>query len=105
MPDMPLGLTDAELIAAVGSIFLPLGVAFVMRQTWSDRVRMFVTYVLYFIYTLGTMWFLNQLVFDETTEAKEVFRGFLFVAIIAYTSFKAYWQPSGITARLEARTN
>lgn len=101
-----LGFTDAELISAVGSIFLPLLIAFVMRQTWSDSIRVIVAYVCYFAYTFLTMWFLNQFVFEDgSMNAKEIVRGFLVVAVVAYTSFKLVWQPRGTTIKLEASTN
>src|SRR5687767_8471640 len=91
-----LGLSDADLISAVGAFFLPLLMAYVMRTTWSDRIRYTVSLMIYILYAFGAMWFLNQIVFDDTTTARDVVRGFLVSAVVGFGAFKLVWQPAGV---------
>lgn len=100
-----LGLTDADLISAFGAFFLPLLMAYVMRTTWTDRVRYTVSLVIYIAYAFLSMWFLNQIVFDDTTTAKDVVRAFLVSAVVGFGAFKLVWQPTGVTHQLERRSN
>jgi hypothetical protein len=100
-----LGLTDADLITAVGAFFLPLLMAYIMRSTWSDRVRYTVSLLIYIVYAFLAMWFLNQIVFDDTTTAKDVVRAFLVSAVVGYGAFKTVWQATGMTHSIEHSSN
>lgn len=100
-----LGLTDADLISAVGAFFLPLLMAYIMRTTWSDRVRYTVSLVIYIAYAFLAMWFLNQIVFDETTTARDVVRAFLVSAVVGFGAFKLVWQPTGVAHSIEHASN
>jgi hypothetical protein len=100
-----LGLTDADLITAVGAFFLPLLMAYVMRSTWSDRVRYGVSLLIYVVYAFVAMWFLNYLVFDDNTTAKDVVRAFLVSAVVGYGAFKTVWQATGVTHTIEHSAN
>lgn len=100
-----LGLSDADLITGVGAFFLPLLMAYVMRTTWTDRVRYTVSLLIYILYAFLSMWFLNQIIFDDNTTAKDVVRAFLLSAVVGYGAFKLVWQATGVTHTIEHSAN
>lgn len=100
-----LGLTDANLISGFGAAFLPLLMAYIMRTTWTDRVRYTVSLVIYIAYAFLSMWFLNMIVFDNNTDAKDIVRAFLVSAVVGFGAFKLVWQPTGVTHQLERASN
>jgi hypothetical protein len=102
MPDY-LGFTDAELVAGVGSFFMPLLIALYMKFKFSDQVRYLLSLLSYIVYTFAAMWFLNFIVFDQDTTTHAVVRGILLSAAVGYGSFKLVWQPTEITQTIEAK--
>lgn len=100
-----LGLSNADLISAFGAFFLPLLMAGIMRMNWSDRLRYGVSMAVYIAYAFLSMWFLNMLVFDDNTTAKDVVRAFLVSAVVGYGAFKLVWQPTGMSDQIEYSAN
>lgn len=96
-----VGLSDADLITMVGAVFLPLVIAMIMKAAWSDRVRYTVSLAVYVLYAFASLWFLNYIVFDDSTTAKDIFRTFLLANVIGFGAFKLVWQPTGIAYTIE----
>lgn len=95
-------MTDADLIALVLGILLPLAIAVIQQRAWPDWARALVAFGIYFLATALTMWFVGT--FGDPTSVREWVRTFLTIFATAYGSFKLAWQPSGLTARIERAT-
>lgn len=78
--------------------FLPLALSLILQRHWSTPAKAYVSFGVVLLTTFGTAYFEGRVDFDN------LLMTFFYVLAATVTSFKAFWQPSGLAQAIETKT-
>ncbi len=85
-------LNDYELVAG---IFLPLLISILVREQWSKSTKTWVSLVIVLAASAGYVFYSGD------WNVKDIGGTILKIFVIAVTTYKLFWKPSGVTDSLE----
>ena len=90
----------AELWAIAVGIVLPLGISAILRQGWGESQKAWGAFVFCLISSAGTCYFTGVLNFDS----KQIAFSTLTIFITAWTTYRNFYKPTGVSAVIDKAT-
>lgn len=95
----PRDFTDLAMWNLLLGFLLPLVVAIVQQPKFSDPARALVTFVACVFAGAGTAYF------EGSFTGRGIVSSILLTLVVALTTHRNFWKPSGVTPRIEAATS
>lgn len=92
-------MTNVQMWAIIVGFLTPLVVALIQQPTWIPAVRAVVGFLAAVVFGTGTAYFAGD--FNGTSWVT----GVLLVLVSAISTYKGFWQPTGIAPRIETATS
>ena len=92
-------MSDLEMYSLLLGAFLPLAIAVVQQQGWSDRLRAVVSFLISAAAATGLVYFQG----DFT--GRRLVSSVLLVLVTALATHRNFWKQTGITPAIEEATS